>query len=148
MELKIIHMKCTRTKYIYIYIYFFFFTCNGDWLDILRENCSNEFEKLSLNRRPDPSSASMYVFFTLCFFLYLMKQSPFVLYLRDFLFVKLYCCCSCWVNEKEDGTLLGYSCNKVLGEIFKGLFLSLSLSLSLCGCGGLLNWGKQVACME
>ena len=25
---------------------------------------------------------------------------------------------------------------------------SLSLSLSLSLCGGLLNWGKQVACME
>ena len=132
MELKIIHVKCTRTKYYY------FFTCNGDWLDILRENCSNEFEKLSLNRRPDPSSASMYVFFTLCFFLCLMKQNPFVLYLRDFLFMKLYCCCSYWVNEKENGTLLGCSSSKVLVEIFKVL----SLSLSLFDCGGLLNWGK------
>ena len=48
-----------------------------------------------------------------------------------------------YIEEQVAVVLLGrYRISILVGEINK------VLSLSLSRCGGLLNWGKQVACME
>jgi len=46
--------------------------------------------------------------------------------------------------QKEEALQVRVIKASEVGERLKVLSLSLSLSV----CGGLLNWGKQVACME